>query len=123
MSVIIKSQSKATNEFRILDGEDLKSIMIQPGRNIVTKDNYTLLKGHSGFKSFVDRDVLTINTEGATAKSASKEPDFSYVEGLAGKEDGKDIIKEYALGWNITLNKKMNVENMITDFREKYEGK
>lgn len=123
MSVVIKSQAKATNEFRYLDGDELKSIMIQPGRNVVNEDVYETLKGHSGFKIYVDNDLITINTEGAVAKKAAKEPDFSYVESLAGTEDGKDVIKEYALAWNINLNKKMNVENMIADFKEQYEGK
>ncbi len=123
MSVVIKSQAKATNEFRVLSGEDLISIMIQPGRNIVNEDIYEKLKEHSGFESFVNRDVITINTEGTVAKKAAKEPDFSYVDGLVGNEDGKDVIKEYALAWNINLNKKMNVENMIADFKEQYEGK
>lgn len=122
MSVIVKSQAKATNEFRVMQGEDLISIMVQPGRNIMTEENYALLKGHTGFISYVNRDLITINTEGAIAKNPAKDPDFNYVEGLAGKEDGKDIIKEYALAWNITLNKKMNVENMIASFKEQYEG-
>lgn len=123
MSVIIKSQGKATNEFRIIEDGAIKSIMIQPGRNIVTEEVYKSLKGHSGFDSFVNRDLITINTEGAVAQKAAKEPDFAYVEGLAGTEDGKDVIKEYALGWNINLNKKRNVENMISEFKEQYEGK
>ena len=123
MSIVIKSQAKATNEFRYLDGDDMKSIMIQPGRNVVNEDIYDILKAHSGFKSYVDKDLITINTEGAVAKKAAKEPDFSYVESLAGQEDGKDIIKEYALAWNINLNKKKTVESMIAEFKEKYEGK
>lgn len=123
MSVVIKSQAKATNEFRIMKGDELTSVMIQPGRNIVNEDIYDTLKGHSGFISFVNRDVITINTEGAVAKKAAATPDFSYVDSLAGQEDGKDIIKEYALAWNINLNKKMNVENMIASFKEQYEEK
>ena len=123
MSVIIKSQGKATVEFRIAGEDGLKSIMVQPGRNIVEMDVYTKLKNHSGFQSFVNRDIITINTEGALARKPSKEPDFAYVDSLAGNEDGKDIIKEYALGWSITLNKKNTVENMISDFKEQYEEK
>lgn len=123
MSVVIKSQSKATNEFRArIDGK-MKSFMIQSGRNIVTEEVYDVLKEHSGFVSFVNRDIITINTEGSGARKAAKDPDFSYVEGLVGKEDGKDIIKEYALAWDINLNKKMNVENMVADFKAQYEGK
>jgi hypothetical protein len=123
MSVVIKSQAKATNEFRVLEDGNMKSIMIQPGRNVVNEDVYESLKAHSGFESFVNRDIITINTVGAIAKKAAKEPDFTYVEGLAGNEDGKDVIKEYALAWNINLNKKKTVENMILDFKEQYEGK
>lgn len=123
MSVIVKSQANATYEFRVRSGDGLKSIMIQPGRNIINEDVYESLKKHSGFEGFVNRDVITINTEGAVARKAAKDPDFSYVDGLVGQEDGKDIIKEYALGWDIKLNKKNNVENMIADFKEQYEGK
>jgi len=123
MSVVIKSQSKATIEFRILVKGNLKSIMVQPGRNVVNEDIYLELKAHSGFESFVNRDIITINTEGAVAQKAAKDPDFSYVEGLIGNEDGKDVIKEYALAWDIKLNKKQTVENMIADFKEQYEGK
>ena len=123
MSVVVKSQSKATNEFRILKGDDLISIMVQPGRNVFNEDVYNLLKEHTGFISAVNKDIITINTEGAVAQKAAKEPDFNYVNGLIGTEDGKDVIKDYALGFSITLNKKMNIENMIADFKEQYEGK
>ena len=123
MSVVIKSSSKATNEFRVRVDGKIKSIMIQPERNVVNEDIYDALKEHSGFDSFVNRDIITINTAGKVAKKPAKEPDFVYVESLVGNEDGKDVIKEYALGWNITLNKKKNVENMIIDFKEQYEGK
>ena len=123
MSVVIKSQAKATNEFRYMVEDNMQSIMIQPGRNVVNEDIYEILKDHTGFVNYVNKDIITINTEGAIAKKAAKEPDFSYVEGLAGNEDGKDVIKEYALAWNINLNKKKNVENMIADFKEQYEGK
>lgn len=123
MSVVIKSQTKATIEFRVNTGEQLKSVMIQPGRNIVNEDIYDLLKSHSGFTNYVNRDVITINTEGAIAQKPAAEPDFSYVETLAGTEDGKDIIKEYALAWDIKLNKKNTVENMVAEFKAQYEGK
>lgn len=121
MSVVIKSQAKATNEFRMLEDGKMKSIMIQPGRNVVDESVYENLKEHSGFVSFINRDVITINTEGKTARKPSKEPDFVYVESLAGNEDGKDVIKEYALQWNIKLNKKNTVENMITTFMDEYK--
>ena len=123
MSVVIKSQTKATIEFRVLDGTNMKSLLIQPGRNIVKEETYELLKNHDGFSRYINRDVITINTEGAVAKQPAKEPDFNYVDSLAGNEDGKDIIKEYALAWNINLNKKNTVENMIVAFKAEYEGK
>ncbi len=123
MSIVVKSQTKSSIEFRIKGEDGLKSKMIQPGRNIITEEEYAVLKEHSGFMGFLNKDVITINTEGASVQSASKEPDFSYVEGLIGKEDGKDILKEYALAWSITLNKKMNIENMVADFKEQYKGK
>lgn len=123
MSVVIKSQHKASIEFRVWLGEKLGSVMIQPGRNIVTEETYESLKEQGSFKNYVNRDVITINTEGATAKSPAKEPDFNYVDSLVGNEDGKDIIKEYALAWNIKLNKKNTIENLIADFKAQYEGK
>lgn len=123
MSVVIKSQSKATNDFRVAKGDQLISIMIQPGRNVINDDIYDLLKEHSGFVDAVNKDLITINTEGAIAKTGAKEPDFNYIESLIGNEDAKDIIKDYAVAWSITLNKKMNIENMIADFKAQYEGK
>ena len=125
MSVVIKSQSKATIEvrYRADENTEMKSIMIQPGRNIVTKEKYEILKNHGGFNRLVNRDMITINTEGAAAQRAAAEPDFGYVETLRGQEDGKDIIKEYALAWDIVLNKKNTIDNMIVMFREQYKEK
>ena len=110
-------------DFRVKIGEGLGSVMIQPGRNIVTEELYEALKSHQEFKRYVNTDVITINTEGALAKKPAAEPDFTYVDSLAGQEDGKDILKEYALAWNINLNKKNTVENMISSFKEQYEEK
>jgi hypothetical protein len=123
MSVVVKSQSKATIEFRVAVGNGLGSIIIQPGRNILTEENYDSLKQHDDFKRRVNNDTITINTEGSVAKKAAAEPDFNYVDSLLGNEDGKDIIKEYALAWDIKLNKKNTIENLIADFKEQYEGK
>lgn len=123
MSVVIKSQAKASNEFRIMDDGNMKSVMIQPGRNIVNEDIYEKLQEHSGFVGLVNNDTITINTAGAVAKKAAAEPDMTYVDSLAGQEDGKDVLKEYALAWSVVLNKKMSIANMIADFKEQYEGK
>ncbi len=123
MSVVIKNSAKATVTIRYKLMNTIKSILIQPGRNILTDSDYKDIKDHTGFKAYVNKDVFTINTEGATAKAPAKEPDFDYVESLIGREDGKDIIKEYALGWSIILNKKNTVENMVADFIAQYKEK
>lgn len=123
MSVVIKSSAKATNSFRILVDGALKSIMVHPGRNIVSEADYKTLSEHTGFTSFVNRDIMTINTAGAVAKKAAADPDFDYVDSLIGTEDGKDTIKDYAANWSITLNKKNTVENMVADFKAQYEAK
>ena len=123
MSVIVKSTDKSTNEFKVLTEGTMKSVMIKSGRNILDESVYESLKGHDGFVSFVNRDVITINTEGAIAKKAADKPDFTYAEGLIGQEDGKDVLKEYALAWSINLNKKNSIANMLADFKEQYEVK
>lgn len=121
MSVIVKSQAKATREIRCSIDGTRTSIMIQPGRNILTEEKYNVLKNHGGFAQLVNSDLITINTEGASARKAVAEPDFAYVETLRGTEDGKDVVKEYALGWDISLNKKNTIDNMIELFKEKYK--
>ena len=108
MSVVVKSQYDATNEFRVLKGDSLISIIVKPGRNVFNEDVYELLKEHSGFVIAVNRDIITINTAGAIAKKPAKEPDFVYADTLIGTEDGKDVIKDYALGFSIILNKKIS---------------
>lgn len=123
MSVVIKSASNATIEYRLRGAKGLESVYVQPGRNIVSEEKYDKLSAHGGFKRDVNNDLITINTAGGVAKQAAKEPDFSYVEGLAGQEDGKDILKEYALAWDIKLSKKNTIEKMIEQFKEDYEGK
>lgn len=123
MSVVIKNSSKATIDIRYRSEKGIKSLMIQPGRNILTQEMYDCIKGHSGFRGYLNRDMFTINTEGAVANTPSKDPDFDYVESLRGSEDGKDILKEYALAWSISLNKKNTIENMISDFTDQYKEK
>lgn len=121
MSVVVKNQNKATIEIRYKNMNSLKSILFQPGRNVLSDSLYKDISTHSGFVRYVNKDVFTINREGAVAKAAIKEPDFDYVETLIGQEDGKDILKEYALAWSIILNKKNTIENMVADFIAQYK--
>lgn len=121
MSVIVKSAAKATKEYRYKTEEGLSKIVIQPGRNILTEEKYEILKNHGGFKLDLNKDKVTVNTEGTVAKQAKAEPDMAYIDTLLGVEDGKDILKEYALAWDITLNKKNTIENMIESFKAQYK--
>lgn len=121
MSVVIKNSHKASIQIRYKEMGSIKSMMFQPGRNVITDSQYKDISNHSGFVKYVNKDVFTINREGAVAKAPVKDPDFDYVETLIGQEDGKDILKEYALGWSIILNKKNTIENMVADFIAQYK--
>jgi len=123
MGIIVKNQSLSTIEIRYRGEnpeEGMKSMIFQPGRNILQPADWDKVRDHSGFVKYVNKDMFTINTEGEIAQKPAAKVDWTYVENLAGNEDGKDIMKEYALGFSIVLNKKMNFENMLGDFKEKY---
>lgn len=120
MGIIVKNADASVSIIKYKEDDIMKSLHLKPGRNILTQATWDKIKDHSGFKRLINTDKVTINTEGDVAKAPASKADFVYVESLAGNEDGKDILKEYALGYDIVLNKKMTFENMLSDFKKKY---
>lgn len=124
MSVIVKVLGAGTKTATYMEGDELKHIVLKTGRNKLSDADWDKIKNTPMIEKKLKFDEITFSDlvePKAPVKPTSK-PDLEVAKEFIGKEDGKDLIYDYAKEFDIILKRNMNIDNMFKDLESHIEG-
>ncbi len=126
MKYIVKVLTGGSKTATYLDDEGKVCYYeFKQGRNLVGEEIWNKVKDSPFIKRKLRHDEMTVSehTEDVVAPASVKDGiDLSIAEGYVGKEDGKDLLAEYAGKFGYKLKKNMNIDNMLKDLKAQVEG-
>lgn len=120
MSVLVKNLTNGLRTVSYKDSKGLpKQVTFTPGRNRISDDLWAAVKDTDFVKRKLRFDELTVSdhTEESEVITAVDPLDLEVLESFVGQEDAKELIQEYADGWEIKLNGRKTSANMIEDLK------
>lgn len=123
MKYVIKNTTKSvkTATYKNKAGK-IERVVLKPGRNLLSVGDWERIKNTPFILNKLKRDQLTFSempdAEDVYVDKISLEKAAEFL----GKEDGKDLLAEYAEKFGYKLKKNMNIDNMLKDLKEQVEG-